>query len=318
MPRRTPGTPPTGRPSAGAALSLAAPATVRSRGAALVAAAAMVLAACGGGSGDETGASADRAAAPPTRPAGAVPQPTGANPEDSTVPPRDTPAEKSQPWWKTVRAFSGDGSTTTETFDIGEGALQWRVTWTCSGGTFTAVPVKDGNEPLRPLASGASCSATDGSGFSAQAGRFALKITAAGAWTATVEEQVDEPLVEAPMAEMTQGSVVSTATLYDVDRTVRGTARIYRLPDGRHAVRLEDFFVTANIDLELRLSELAAPRTTDEAVKAPFARVSFLKATLGSMNYLIPPEIDLSRYKSVVIWCEITHNAYGAGTLSTS
>lgn len=62
------------------------------------------------------------------------------------------------------------------------------------------------------------------------------------------------------------------------------------------------------------VTEEDAPNT-EEALGGPFVKVTFLKATAGTMNYVIPPEVDVTKYKSVIIWCEITHNAYGAGSL---
>ena len=71
-------------------------------------------------------------------------------------------------------------------------------------------------------------------------------------------------LVEPPLPVMSAAGTrkVLTGQLYRMDQVGTGTLDIYRLPDGGHALRLEDFFVTANIDLELRLSALEAPRTT--------------------------------------------------------
>lgn len=40
-----------------------------------------------------------------------------------------------------------------------------------------------------------------------------------------------------------------------------------------------------------------------------------LKATVGNMNYEIQRDVDVSRYKSIVIWCEITRNAYAAAPI---
>jgi hypothetical protein len=45
--------------------------------------------------------------------------------------------------------------------------------------------------------------------------------------------------------------------------------------------------------------------TTDTAVaKTMFVDLGRLKAFKGSQNYLIPPGVDVSRYGSVVVWCE--------------
>ena len=164
------------------------------------------------------------------------------------------------------------------------------------------------------LAHGATC-ATDGTGYATQPGRYSLKVTADGPWKLTVDKQVDTPLVEALTPEMAAGKVIATAKVYNVDRVGEGTAKVYQLADGSRVMRLEDFFVSINSDLEIRVSPLAHPNTTDEVVAAPYKVVAPLKATLGSMNYPVPSDLDLRQYHSIVIWCEITKNAYAAAAL---
>ena len=68
-------------------------------------------------------------------------------------------------------------------------------------------------------------------------------------------------------------------------------------------------FVSIDSDLEIRLSELPNPKTTEEAARAPYKVIAPLKATVGTMNYEVPADIDVSRYQSIVIGCEITRNA---------
>jgi hypothetical protein len=107
-------------------------------------------------------------------------------------------------------------------------------------------------------------------------------------------------------------SVEAVYDVYDIDRVGRGVIKLYRLGDGSRVLRLEDFFVSINSDLEIRLSELARPTTTDEIAKAPVRTIVPLTATTGSMNYPLPPDVDLERFRSIVIWCELTRNAYAA------
>ncbi|MEX2660163.1 MAG: DM13 domain-containing protein [Acidimicrobiales bacterium] len=258
----------------------------------------------------------DRFPPPATRLATPAAAPSPAGVPDPGVAAATDLRSRSQPWWQAVTTFSGEGATTTETFTVDGGALQWRVTWRCSAGSFEVTPVDAGGDALRSLASAGSCP-EEGVGYSVRTGAHTLEVEAAGAWELTVEQQVDVPLVEPPLPEMTApgAEVVATATMYDVDRVGTGTARIFRLPDGRHVLRLEDFFVSINSDLEIWLSEAAHPRTTPEAAAAPHEQVSFLTATTGSMNYELPAGVDLSRFASIVIWCELTSNAYAAATL---
>ncbi|MCA1707588.1 MAG: DM13 domain-containing protein [Actinobacteria bacterium] len=132
---------------------------------------------------------------------------------------------RSQPWWQPRTTLRGDGATTTETVTVDRHALQWRVKWRCSQGSFSAVPVAaSGAAASRPLAQ-AACPA-EGTGFSVKTGAFA------------------------------------------------------------------------------------------HAASAPHHRLAFLKATAGSMNYEIPADVDVARYRSIVIWCDLTSNAYAAATLA--
>ena len=258
----------------------------------------------------------DRFAPPATklgdrRPAAAVADATGATP---TTSPRAADS-RSQPWWQPVATHAGTGATTTPEFSIVDHALQWRTVWKCEGGPFKVVPVRASGDPLRrPLVEVDTCPEEDGIGYSVRSGRFSLDVAATGPWEVKVEQQVDVPLVEDLLPEMKapDATVEATYEVYNIDRVGRGVIKLYRLGDGRRVLRLEDFFVSINSDLEIRLSELTRPRSTDEIAKAPVRNIVPLKATTGSMNYPLPPEVDLERFRSIVIWCELTHNAYAA------
>ncbi len=256
----------------------------------------------------------DRYAPPATRLAEREPRPV-AVPDEVAAPARDL-SSRSQPWWQPLTTLSGEGNTTTEAFTVDRGALQWRVHWECTAGSFKVTPTRSGGRPVRSLADSATCPAK-GTGFSVRTGPHSLRVAATGPWTLTIEQQVDVPMIEPPLPEMAapESKVVATATMYDVDRVGRGTALIHQLPDGRSVLRLEDFFVSINSDLEIWLSEAERPTTTPQAAAAPHVQVAFLKATTGAMNYPLPDGVDLSKFRSIVIWCELTSNAYAAAVI---
>ena len=224
-------------------------------------------------------------------------------------------ARRSQPYWVPVTSFSGSGNTTTETVSIDSGALQWRLSWRCQSAPFTVVSVDgSGKESPRKLAYALSCP-KEAEGFSAEKGTQTLRVTTAGEWSVDVAQQVDTALIEPLTPAMSSAQIVATASMREVDREAEGRATIYRLGDGTRVLRLDDFFVARNSDLEIRLSAAAAPKTTDEIAAAPFRIVAPLKATVGSMNYEIPKDLDLDQFQSLVIWCEVTRNAYAAADL---
>lgn len=231
----------------------------------------------------------------------------------------DTPANapktvlRSQAWWQDVGRYTGAaGSTSTRPFAISTGAIQWRMRWTCATGRFV-VRAADGQAPLVEEPCNGSERTTE---ETTKVGR-GVRVTASGPWQMQVQQQVDVPLDEPPLAAMRQAGTRRTATgsFYRVDQVGKGRLTFYRLADGRRALRLEDFYVTPNIDLEVRLSPLRHPRSTKQYLSAPSRLVKPLDVTAGSMNFAVPDGVDPKRFRSVVIWCENLRTAYAAATL---
>ena len=78
----------------------------------------------------------------------------------------------------------------------------------------------------------------------------------------------------------------------------RGDALIIETEPGKYVLRVENFSVRNGPDLFVYLSEDPAGESVDDALN-----LGDLKATDGAFNYEIPPEIDVSRIKSAVVWC---------------
>jgi hypothetical protein len=153
--------------------------------------------------------------------------------------------------------------------------------------------------------------------YATDKGGFRLTASGRGRWVVEVEQQVDTPDVQPVPGAVTLPStmLIATGRFGGVDRQGSGRVDIYRLRDGRELLRLDDFYVTPNTDLELRLTHLQADITTKRALDAAFARVAFLEATAGSMNFTLPPGVRAEGFRSVVVWCQITLNAYAAAVL---
>jgi len=234
-----------------------------------------------------------------------------AAPTQTTAPAQNQSVLKSQPWWQGLTKLQGNGTTTTTPFTVSQDALQWRAKWSCETGRLR---VRVPGQP-RPIID-AACPGAD-TGYGVRKGAVALEVTADGPWTLTVDQQVDVPLIEPPLPAMSAPDtrLVFTGSLYRIDQVGTGTVNIYQTADGRHLLRLDSFFVTANIDLELRFSPLEAPRTTEQYMNAPSVWVAPLDVTTGSLNFTIPPDVNPARYRSLVVWCPIIDSAYSAATL---
>jgi len=83
-----------------------------------------------------------------------------------------------------------------------------------------------------------------------------------------------------------------------------GAATLVRLLDGQTVLRLEEAFrVTNGPDLYVYLSGSAAPRTSAELHGTGAFEVAQLKGNVGGQNYALPDDLDLSKFRSVVIYC---------------
>ena len=83
-----------------------------------------------------------------------------------------------------------------------------------------------------------------------------------------------------------------------------GSASIVRLDDGQRVLRLaDDFRVTNGPDLYVYLSGAVAPRSSDDLHATGAFDVAQLKGNVGGQNYALPDDLDLSKLRSVVIYC---------------
>lgn len=120
----------------------------------------------------------------------------------------------------------------------------------------------------------------------------------------------DEPEASEPV-EVARGEFVS------LDHSTSGVARVLELADGRSIVRLEGLDTDNGPDLYLYLTSTG---TTGEesAFDDDFVDLGRLKGNKGDQNYDLPVGTDLTRYATVLIWCDRFNSAFGAADLTTS
>lgn len=232
---------------------------------------------------------------------GGAPQRPPATGEDTVL--------RSNPWWQQLTSETVDAGAVLS-FTVAPAALQWRVHWSCEQGQME---LSSGPDPALVTA---PCP-DSGTVYGTSTGEVELSVTGGGRTGLVVEQQVDVPLVEPPLPEMADddATVLARGTFEPVDQSTAGEARLYRLPDGRRVLRLEDFFVTPNVDLELRLSTVADIATSEQYLAGDSVHLADLDVTAGSMNIELPPEVDLSGFASLVVWCEPVLSAYATADL---
>ena len=140
---------------------------------------------------------------------------------------------------------------------------------------------------------------------------------AASAPTAMADQaaMADKPTAMAdkpagPIAQA-QGSFVAGSTPGD---RAAGKATVYKLENSSQILRLEDFSTTNGPDLFVVLSSNANP-DADGIGKDNYLQLAALKGNQGNQNYELPGDIDLGKYKSVVIWCRTFNVVFGYAAL---
>ncbi|MFE1023777.1 DM13 domain-containing protein [Streptomyces sp. NPDC058818] len=173
----------------------------------------------------------------------------------------------------------------------------------------------------------------------------ALAVVVAGAglglywfqpWKLWQDETVDEalpavqPASSSPPATSATGPAPSPSVaagprklaggeLISHEHSTSGTVGLVRLADGSHVVRLENLDTSNGPDLRVWLTD--APVREGRAGwhlfdDGEYVSLGKLKGNKGSQNYVVPDDVDLSRYTSVSIWCDRFDVSFGAAELA--
>lgn len=115
--------------------------------------------------------------------------------------------------------------------------------------------------------------------------------------TETRESTGQAPASEPELVTLASGPFQS------LEHATAGRALILEEPDGTRFLRFEDLETSNGPDLHVYLSEVPA---SDDwyAYGERFVDLGKLKGNVGDQNYEIPAGLDLSKYRSAVIWCK--------------
>jgi hypothetical protein len=168
-------------------------------------------------------------------------------------------------------------------------------------------------------------------GRAAAAAAIAVGLLGFGLWWFTpwrlfTDDPVNEALpgaaVQGVAAGEEAGPAGATATTVAEGRFIglehesSGRALVVETADGQRFLRFDDFQTSNGPDLVVYLS--AKPATPGDwyGYDRDFVDLGTLKGNVGSQNYELPPDVDLGRYLTAVVWCRRFEVGFGAATLS--
>ena len=127
----------------------------------------------------------------------------------------------------------------------------------------------------------------------------------------------------APTSAASTTAVVSPTTVVPsplggefigIDHGTTGTVVLLEDSAGSQFVRLQDLDTSNGPDLFVYLST-NPPDGPEGEFDDDYVNLGRLEGNVGSSNYAIPVGTDLSRFASVVIWCDRFNSAFGAAAL---
>jgi len=122
----------------------------------------------------------------------------------------------------------------------------------------------------------------------------------------------------APLSSTSQEpKTLSRGQFHGASHETRGVATIFQLGDGKRVLRFTDFETSNGPDVQVYLGVAPDARDDETVTKAGFFHLAALKGNQGDQNYDIPADVDLSKYKSVTVWCRRFGKNFGTAPLSS-
>lgn len=109
--------------------------------------------------------------------------------------------------------------------------------------------------------------------------------------------------------------VVASGAFLSQEHATTGAARLLKLADGSHLLRLENLASSDGPDVKVWLSSLEAGGDWFKYRSGRYVDLGAVKATHGNHNYVIPAGTDVAGLTSVVLWCDRFSVAFGSAPL---
>jgi hypothetical protein len=98
--------------------------------------------------------------------------------------------------------------------------------------------------------------------------------------------------------------VLASGNFHDVAHKGVGQATIYQLGSGQRVLRFTNFETSNGPDVRVYMIDTRDASDSETVKRSGFVEVGALKGNIGDQNYELSPDLDLSKYRAVTIWCK--------------
>jgi len=119
-------------------------------------------------------------------------------------------------------------------------------------------------------------------------------------------------------AAFTARQTLATGTFHTALHPTSGVASVYQATDGTRILRLTHFTTSNGPDVHIYFVTAQNPTDNDSVKDAQYIDLGVIKGNVGDQNYNLGPNVDLSKYRSVVVWCKRFAFNFGYAPLTAS
>jgi hypothetical protein len=131
-----------------------------------------------------------------------------------------------------------------------------------------------------------------------------------------VNQRVHEEFPTAQAANSPPRTLAS-GKFHSVAHETSGTAAVYQLADSTRVLRFTHFKTSNGPDVHVYLFAADDARDSESVKRAAFVDLGSIKGNIGDQNYTLGSDLDLSKYRTVSVWCKRFSVNFGAAPLST-
>ena len=128
-----------------------------------------------------------------------------------------------------------------------------------------------------------------------------------------VNRRVDEAMPAAQGSPSPQP--LFSGQFYSILHLTAGTATIYRMGDGSRVLRFTSFSTSNGPDVHVYMVASDDAKDVATVQQAGFIDLGVIKGNIGDQNYTLGPDVDLSKYRAVSVWCKRFSVNFGAARL---